>query len=181
MSEKTLHKSVMATADAIWQLHDHRSDHVGRCANRFATDYRELRMEGTDVIANLSLAIDGTVFFAGSIRGYDVYSRGKVTLALGLVAATEILYLQLIELAMRNKRDVRLTLGVFEIDGNITDVDTVMGVIRSLHMQGQGQGPGQRPEGDCGPAPGMDGEVLFGAFPGAGFRHFYGDAYKLVE
>jgi hypothetical protein len=176
VSEQSLHPEIDRLATSLLGLQETRSEYRTQVGIVLRVSFAGLERRGDDLEAGLRVSIDGGEVFAGRLTVLGAYARGKVTFAHTVVGAVEMLYLHLLEMAVRKETSGALRLGVLHIEGAISNPGAIQdAVTRILRQQLQQQ------QDQCFPGPGFDSVPAYGLFPAAGFGHFYGFLGTLVD
>lgn len=176
VSEQSLHPEVNRLATSLLGLQETRSEYRTRVGIVLRVSFLGPERRGDDLEANLRVSIDEHEAFTGRLRVLGAFARGKVTFAHTVVGAVEMLYLHLLEMAVRKETTGALRLGVLHIDGTISNPGTIQdAVTRILRQQVQQQ------QDQCVPGGGFDPIPAYGLFPAAGFGYFYGFDGTLSE
>jgi len=178
VSEQSLHPEVHRIATSLLGLQDTRSEYRTRVGIVLRISFAGGERKGDDLQSKLNVSIDNRDVFAGRLRVLGAYARGKVTFAHTVVGAVDMLYLHLLEMAVRKESTGALRLGVLDIDGAMSNPDFVQDAVTRIFMQQQ-QDPGDPGGGQC--TPGVDPVPYFGLFPSAGFGYFFGFQGKLED
>ena len=178
VSEQSLHPEVNRLATSILGLQETRSEYRTRVGIVLRISFAGVERKGDDLQCKLNVSIDNRDVFAGRLRVLGAYARGKVTFAHTIVGAVDMLYLHLLEMAVRKESTGALRLGVLDIDGAMSNPDFVQDAVTRIFMQQQ-QDPGDPGGGQC--TPGVDPVPYYGLFPSAGFGYFFGFQGKLVD
>ena len=178
VSEQSLHPEVNRLATSLLWLQETRSEYRTKVGLVLRVSFTGVERRGDDLESKLNVSIDNRDVFGGRLRVLGAYARGRVTFAHTVVGAVDVLYLHLLEMAIRKESTGALRLGVVHIEGAISNPDTVQdAVTRILRKQLQDQQ--DQPGGECTPA--FDPIPYYGLFPTAGFGYFYGADGKLVD
>ncbi len=178
VSEQSLHPEVHRLATSLLGLQDTRSEYRTRVGIVLRISFAGVERKGDDLQSKLNVSIDNRDVFAGRLRVLGAYARGKVTFAHTVVGAVDMLYLHLLEMAVRKESTGALRLGVLDIDGAMSNPDFVQDAVTRIFMQQQ-QDPGGPGGGQC--TPGVDPVPYYGLFPSAGFGYFFGFQGKLED
>jgi len=178
VTEESLHPEVHRIATSLLGLQDTTSEYRTRVGIVLRISFAGVERKGDDLQAKLSVAMDNREVFAGRVRMLGAYARGKVTFAHTVVGAVDVLYLHLLEMAVRKEPTGALRLGVVDIEGAMSNPDFVQDTVTKIFMQQQ-QDPGGPGGGEC--TPSVDPIPYFGLFPSAGFGYFFGMRGKLQD
>jgi hypothetical protein len=178
VSEQSLHPEVNRLATSLLGLQETRSEYRTRAGFVLRISFAGVERKGDDLQSKLNVSIDNREVFAGRLRVLGAYARGKVTFAHTIVGAVDMLYLHLLEMAVRKESTGALRLGVLDIDGAMSNPDFVQDAVTRIFMQQQ-QDPGDPGGGQC--TPGVDPVPYYGLFPSAGFGYFFGFQGKLED
>jgi hypothetical protein len=178
VTEESLHPEVNRIATSLLGLQDTTSEYRTRPGFVLRISFAGVERTGEDLQSKLNVSIDNREVFAGRLRVLAAYTRGKVTFAHTVVGAVDVLYLHLLEMAVRKESTAALRLGVLDIEGAMSNPDFVQDTVTKIFMQQQ-QDPGGPGGGQC--TPGVDPVPYFGLFPSAGFGFFFGEGAKLVD
>jgi len=178
VTEESLHPSVSRLANSLLSLQETTNEYRTRAGIVLRIAFGGVERRADDLHARLNVAIDGREVFAGRLRVLGAYARGKVTFAHTVVGAVEMLYLHMLELAVRKESGGAMRVGVVDIDGAMSNPEVVRDAVTRI-LQKQAQDQQQDPGGECTPA--FDPVPQYGLFPTAGFGYFYGADGKLVE
>jgi len=178
VTEQSLHPEVHRISTSLLGLQDTTSEYRTRVGIVLRISFTGVERRGDDLQSKLNVAIDNREVFAGRLRVLSAYARGKVTFAHTVVGAVDMLYLHLLEMAVRKESTGALRLGVVDIEGAMSNPDFVQDTVTKIFMQQQ-QDPGDPGGGQC--TPGADPIPYYGLFPSAGFGYFFGYGGKLVD
>jgi hypothetical protein len=176
VSEKSLHPEVNRLATSLLGLQDTASEYRTRVGIVLRISFAGVERRGDDLQSKLNVSIDNREVFAGRLRVLGAYARGKVTFAHTVVGAVDMLYLHLLEMAVRKESTGALRLGVLDIEGAISNPDLVQDTVTRIFLQQQQD---QDPGGEC--TPSVDPIPYYGLFPSAGFGYFFGYRGKLED
>ena len=176
VTEKSLHPEINRIATSLLGLQDTASEYRTRVGIVLRISFSGVERRGDDLQSKLSVSMDNREVFAGRLRVLAAYARGKVTFAHTVVGAVDMLYLHLLEMAVRKESTGALRLGVLDIEGAISNPDIVQDTITRIFLQQQQDQP---PGGECSPS--IDPVPYYGLFPSAGFGYFFGYRGKLEE
>jgi len=176
VSEQSLHPEVNRLATSLLGLEETRSEYRTQVGIVLRVSFLGPERRGDDLETNLRVSIDEREVFAGRLRVLGAYARGKVTFAHTVVGAVEMLYLHLLEMAVRNESSGALRLGVLHIDGSISNPGVIQEAVTRILRQNQ-----QQQDDQCVPGGGFDPIPAYGLFPAAGFGYFYGFQGRLVD
>jgi len=178
VTEQSLHPEVNRIATSLLGLQDTASEYRTKVGIVLRISFAGVERQGDDLQSKLNVSIDNREVFAGRLRVLAAYSRGKVTFAHTVVGAVDVLYLHLLEMAVRKEPTGALRLGVLDIEGAMSNADFVQDAVTKIFMQQQ-QDPGDPGGGEC--TPSVDPIPYYGLFPSAGFGYFFGYDGKLVD
>jgi hypothetical protein len=176
VTEQSLHPEVNRVSTALLRLEETKSEYRTQVGIVLRVSFAGLERRGDDLEAGLRVSIDDREVFAGRLRVLGAYARGKVTFAHTVVGAVEMLYLHLLEMAVRNESSGALRLGVLHIDGSISNPGVIQDAVTRILKQNQ-----QQQDDQCSPGGGFDPIPAYGLFPAAGFGYFYGFQGRLVD
>ena len=142
ITEESLHPEVSRIATSLLGLQDTTSEYRTRVGIVLRISFAGVERKGDDLQSKLNVSIDNREVFAGRLRVLAAYARGKVTFAHTVVGAVDILYLHLLETAVRRESTVALRLGVLDIEGALSNPDFVQDSVTKIFMQQQQQPPG---------------------------------------
>ena len=178
VTEQSLHPEVNRIATSLLGLQDTASEYRTKAGIALRIAFAGVERRGDDLQSKLNVSIDNREVFAGRLRVLSAYSRGKVTFAHTVVGAVDVLYLHLLEMAVRKESTGALRLGVLDIEGTMSNPDFVQDTVTKIFLQQQ-QDPGDTGGGEC--TPSVDPIPYYGLFPSAGFGYFFGYDGKLVD
>jgi hypothetical protein len=176
VSEQSLHPEVNRLATSLLRLEETKSEYRTQVGIVLRVSFTGLQRRADDLESDLRVSIDNGEVFAGRLRVLGAYARGKVTFAHTVVGAVEMLYLHLLEMAVRNESSGALRLGVLHIDGSISNPGVIQDAVTRILKQNQ-----QQQDDQCIQGPGFDAGPAYGLFPAAGFGYFSGFQGKLVD
>jgi hypothetical protein len=178
VSEQSLHPEVNRIATSLLGLQDTASEYRTRIGIVLRISFAGVERKGDDLQSKLNVSMDNREVFSGRVRVLGAYARGKVTFAHTVVGAVDVLYLHLLEMAVRKEPTGALRLGVVDIEGAMSNPDFVQDTVTKIFLQQQ-QDPGGPGGGEC--TPSLDPIPYFGLFPSAGFGYFFGYRGKLED
>ena len=177
VTEQSLHPEVNRIATSLLEIQDTTSEYRTRVGIVLRISFSGLERKGDDLQSKLNVSMDNREVFAGRVRMLGAYSRGKVTFAHTVVGTVDVLFLHLLEMAVRKEPAGALRLGVVDIEGAMSNPDFVQETVTKIfRQQQQDQDPGG---GECNPS--VDPIPFFGLFPSAGFGYFFGARGKLQD
>jgi len=176
VSEESLHPEVNRLATSLLRLEETKSEYRTQPGIVLRLFFTGSQRRADDLETDLRVSIDDREVFAGHLRVHGAYARGKVTFAHTVVGAVEMLYLHLLEMAVRNETSGALRLGVLHIDGSISNPGIIQDAVTRILAQNL-----QQQNDQCVPGPGFDAVPAYGLFPAAGFGYFHGFQGRLVD
>lgn len=179
VTEESLHPEVNRIATSLLGLQDTTSEYRTGVGIVLRISFGGVERKGDDLQSKLNVSMDNREVFAGRLRVLAAYTRGKVTFAHTVVGAVDMLYLHLLEMAVRKESAGALRLGVLDIEGTLSNPDLVQDTVTKIALKPQDQGPGGPGGGEC--TPSVDPIPYYGLFPSAGFGYFFGMRGKIQD
>ena len=168
--ESDLHPTSVALIDDLAAGRSSSFNYTNSSGHRIATQFNEPANSDGDLRAGLSLSINETEAFDGTLDVATYFRRGRVAAAHCAVGIVEALYDELFQAAQIGRGKIALQMGLVGFSGDVSNGELVLAAFKSFYEL-------KRRDGE----PGLYCTLYYGFYPDLGFEYFYGNDYRVFE
>ncbi|PEO25780.1 hypothetical protein [Bacillus toyonensis] len=176
VSKKSLHPVVRNLVENILSLEDTYNNYITTTGNILNVSFSSIQQQGNDLSTKVQIEIDEKKVFSGQLTIFGAFVMGKVTFSSTITCFFELIYLQLLEIAVRDLNELRLYIGIMEVTGTVSHQKVIKNVIKSTCST---MVANMRNKNEFTPV--FDAASMYGTFPSTDFCYFYGIGSELID